>query len=319
MYHRIADEPSDPWRLCVHPDRFAEHLSVLRAERVRLFTVRDLVQAYEDRILPPRAIAITFDDGYYDNLELGKPLLERFETPATVFVTSGHIGASQEFWWDTIERIFLQPGELPARLELRVGEETRRWELGPDASISPAAAERLRDWRPNRSPPTMRHRLHDEVWKVLFMANRDDRTRLAGELVAWAGLPRTARATHRTMNAEELRLLGSRGFIEIGAHTITHSPLAHMSYGEQVDELHHSKRNLENILGQPVVGCSYPHGRYNEETLLAVREAGYVYACSSDRGVADRNADSFRLPRLVVEDWTGPLFRAFLARSWSSS
>ena len=32
IYHRVAEDPIDPWRLCVSPENFARHMEVLRKE-----------------------------------------------------------------------------------------------------------------------------------------------------------------------------------------------------------------------------------------------------------------------------------------------
>src|SRR5438045_9462568 len=105
MYHRIADaaHESDPWGLCVSPARFAEQLAVLRECGTPL-TLRSLVREHERGDVPSGGIVVTFDDGYADNLHAAKPLLERFDVPATVFVTSGQIAKDGEFWWDGLER-----------------------------------------------------------------------------------------------------------------------------------------------------------------------------------------------------------------------
>ena len=55
--------------------------------------------------LPARAVAVTFDDGYVDNLNVAVPLLNVHSIPATVFVAAGMIGTGREFWWDDVERI----------------------------------------------------------------------------------------------------------------------------------------------------------------------------------------------------------------------
>lgn len=100
LYHRVADLPSDPWSLAVTPRRFAEHLEVLCA-MARPVPLRT---AAEGRA-PRRAVAVTFDDGYADNLYAAKPLLEFWGVPATVFVTTGGLDDGRELWWDELERV----------------------------------------------------------------------------------------------------------------------------------------------------------------------------------------------------------------------
>ena len=71
-----------------------------------------------DRDLPPRAIALTFDDGYLDNLEYAAPVLERAGLPATFFLTSGWLGKPGEYWWDTLERVLLLNESVPPSIDL---------------------------------------------------------------------------------------------------------------------------------------------------------------------------------------------------------
>jgi peptidoglycan/xylan/chitin deacetylase (PgdA/CDA1 family) len=104
LYHRVARLESDPQQLAVDPERFDAQLTALRATctPVALVDVPGLLRA---RRLPKRPVAVTFDDGYRDNLVTAKPLLERHGVPATVFVASGYVGSGREFWWDELERL----------------------------------------------------------------------------------------------------------------------------------------------------------------------------------------------------------------------
>src|SRR6476620_2068715 len=136
LYHRVRPEAGfDPYLLGVSPEHFAEQLEVL-PRFGRPMSLQQLVQALRMRKLPHRALVVTFDDGYADNLYHARPLLERHDFPATVFVTSGYLGQTHEFWWEDLARLLLHPGRLPDVLRLTIGQHAYHWELGEAASYS---------------------------------------------------------------------------------------------------------------------------------------------------------------------------------------
>lgn len=104
MYHRVANVACDPWGLCVAPEYFAEHMEVLR-KHATVLCLQDLSRMLGEGTLPRRAVAVTFDDGYADNLDQAKPLLEHYGIPATFFLTVGYLGSQQEYWWDALEQV----------------------------------------------------------------------------------------------------------------------------------------------------------------------------------------------------------------------
>jgi peptidoglycan/xylan/chitin deacetylase (PgdA/CDA1 family) len=108
-YHRVHTASPDPLELSVHPDRFEAQLAVIK-RLARPTSLTDAIAALEQGIVLPRAVVMTFDDGYVDNLHTVLPLLERYEVPATVFVTSGNRGG--EFWWDALARAFRPGGQV---------------------------------------------------------------------------------------------------------------------------------------------------------------------------------------------------------------
>jgi peptidoglycan/xylan/chitin deacetylase (PgdA/CDA1 family) len=148
MYHRIGDPGCDPWGLGVRAERFAEHLKVLRRE-ARPMCLRRLTKELGEGTLRAGAVAVTFDDGYANNLHQAKPLVERHEVPAIVFVTSGMVGRDREFWWDELEAILLAPRDLPQVLRLEVAGQTHQWALVEAARYSPEQSRRdsaLKAW-----------------------------------------------------------------------------------------------------------------------------------------------------------------------------
>jgi len=115
----------------------------------------------------------------------------------------------------------------------------------------------------------------------------------------WLGKPHPAAPWTRIMTAEELRALRAAG-IEIGAHSVTHPDLSALSYEQAREELEESKRQLEEVLDEPVEVAAYPFGRATEETARACRDAGFRAACVTT-GRGDW-ADPHLLPRQDMEN-----------------
>ena len=298
-YHRISDTPTDPWALAVTPQNFADHLELLR-QRCNPTRLRDL-----SRTRP--GVVVTFDDGYADNLHNAKPLLERYEIPATVFVPTGYVGQAHELWWDELDRIFLQSGQLPAKLRLEVDGEAREWNLDGASHYPEEAFRQHRAWRAWDDPPTSRHSLYLDLYGLLRGRAAGDRQRLLEQIVGWAGASPAARPTHRVLTRQEAAGLVSGDLVELGSHTVHHPVLSALPVTSQRREIEDSKAWLEDLLEHPVTAFSYPFGQpsdYSAETIALLRQAGFECACALGEELAGPATDPFQLPRTQVPDWT---------------
>lgn len=315
MYHRVIQLANDPHLLAVTPKHFAEHLDVIRAHGVPL-RLQDLVRALRQGRVPTRAVAITFDDGYADNLHFAKPLLALHNLPATVFLTAGQVGQGGEFWWDELDRLLLQPGTLPPILKLGLNGGVREWRLEDATTYTETEYRHDRGWHIEcRADPGPRQRLFRALFELLYAQPPAQRRTILEELTAWANAPPTARPSHRILTSEEAVHLAEGDLVEIGAHTMTHPRLAALPPLEQRQEIQGSKARLEALLDREVVSFAYPHGSSTPETAACVGQAGFVSACSSHPDVVFRGADRFHLPRLGVRDWDGDTFARWL-RQW---
>jgi peptidoglycan/xylan/chitin deacetylase (PgdA/CDA1 family) len=100
LYHRVARDASGPLaHLTVAPDRFAWQMAKLR-DGGFVPQRQDEVAAWlaGRRGLPKRAVVVTFDDGYADNLDHAFPVLERLRIPAVTFVVTAKLGRHND--WD---------------------------------------------------------------------------------------------------------------------------------------------------------------------------------------------------------------------------
>ncbi len=86
MYHRV-DRLTYYDQLTVSPERFEQHMVYL-ATRLRVISLSQaLAELTSAKEICP-AVAVTFDDGYRDNLLYALPILERYKIPATIFITT---------------------------------------------------------------------------------------------------------------------------------------------------------------------------------------------------------------------------------------
>jgi peptidoglycan/xylan/chitin deacetylase (PgdA/CDA1 family) len=279
VYHRVADLDSDPGGLAVSPKRFAEHLQAIR-ESFRSLSLGSLVAGIGAGAVPSGSVVVTFDDGYADNLVEARPLLERHQVPATVFVVSGYVASGRRFWWDELERICLSPSVEPSRLELPLAGRARTRKIDDRADRRAV----FRMMRGDLGPLEARER--DE---------------LLAELRARAGIGPADGA--ETLSADQLRQLADSKMIEIGAHTISHPRLPEIPRARQLDEIRGSATQLEELLERDVRLFSYPFGAYDRTTVACAKEASLACACTTVPDSVRASADPYRLPRLYVGDW----------------
>jgi len=295
LYHRVAELQVDPLLLSVTPAHFEEHLQVL-SRMTKPLSLRSLVGSLRSNEVTTHGAVVTFDDGAADNLHNAKPLLERYNIPATVFVATEYAKGEREFWWDELERLLLVPRELPDKLSLKINGTTV-------------------DWDPTS---TSRDQLYQHLGDSLRLMPTAQRFDIIGELQQWSRAGTTPRQSHRALSHEEIRQLAAGGLVEIGAHTVTHPVLSAIPLAQQEQEIRQSKLQLEQILDQPVESFAYPYGTkddYTRETVGLVRQAQFTCACSNFRGVVQPRTSIYELPRLVVRDWNGDEFERQL-RGW---
>jgi peptidoglycan/xylan/chitin deacetylase (PgdA/CDA1 family) len=296
IFHRVLAAPDELLPEEFHSQRFDVLCGWLR----RWFNVLPLEMALrrlEHRSLPPRSLAITFDDGYADNHDVALPILQKHGLAATVFVSSGFLDGGR-MWNDTvIEAVRHTPHSL---LDLRSIESVA---LGVhpvrntcDKRLAITALVKAIKYL----PPHTRNAVAESIRELSGVALRDNLMLCIDKVVA-------------------LRRAG----IQIGAHTVTHPILACLTSDEARDEIVRGKRELEEIIQEPVTLFAYPNGRpnrdYNAETVALVREAGFDAAVTTTWGAATSQADPFQIPRFTPWDRDSLRFRLRLAQNlWSS-
>ncbi|RKM60413.1 polysaccharide deacetylase family protein [Butyrivibrio sp. CB08] len=113
FFHRVIEKKDDPWGLEVRPEMFDQYIRYI-AEN---YNVKRFEEDWSD--VKEKTLVITFDDGYWDNVEYALPILEKYKVPATVFVSTGNLDTPNEFWWDRLARLVPSDKLVEKRNELR--------------------------------------------------------------------------------------------------------------------------------------------------------------------------------------------------------
>jgi peptidoglycan/xylan/chitin deacetylase (PgdA/CDA1 family) len=273
LFHRVVTEPD---ALLVHePDirRFAEQLAWLKAS-FKILPLPDALDRLYNGCLPAGALAISFDDGYRDNVQNALPVLEQYELPATFFVTSGYLEGGM-MWND------------------RVVEAVRHWPTpqidldGHGLGVHTLASGRAQ--------------VMEQLLKALKYRAYPERDAIAEELYVRSGAP----PARMMMDAKEIRRLRAAG-MSIGGHTANHPILHAMSRAGAEREIVENKTALEGILGEQIEIFAYPNGKpfrdFDGREIEILRQSGYRYGLTTSDGTADRHTPPFQIPRFTPWD-----------------
>ncbi len=132
-YHRFGGRTS---KLSVTPAAFEAQMDYLARHGYRVLSLRELARFLDGKeALPAKSVAITIDDGYRSTYEVAYPILKKHGFPATVFLYSDFIGASDAMTWAQMKEmaasglVDIQPhSKTHANLTLRLpGESDARY------------------------------------------------------------------------------------------------------------------------------------------------------------------------------------------------
>jgi len=300
LYHRIARATSDPWKLCVSPENFRGHLECLQ-RRCDVVPLADLpARLASGRTRGRTPVAITFDDGYVDNLREALPALQAVGAPATVFLATGWIGRSRGFWWDRLAACVLDSKRLPDRLQLQIGHADFDWQRRAAVAFDGA----------------QRKRLYRTLWQHCQTVLEGEREAILARIEDAFGVVSSGEVPARPMTADEVREMHASGLISIGAHTRTHRPLSALSADEQRREIEGSRQDCLELTGVLPSCFAYPYGEIGDDSPQLAEGAGFSLACSTVEELAWTGGDRFLLPRVSVDNLSPGRFEWWLRSVW---
>lgn len=264
----------------ITPEFLDRTLMLIRAEGYDLVSLDQAVA----RLSSPRKsrffVALTFDDGYRDNVEHAWPVLASHGAPWTLFVTTGFADRTARLWWLELEEAIRALPQVALTLP-----------DGPFAARTGSDSEKLSAFE------ALYWRLRKQPEAILLSA--------ISELAGQAGIDAAALVERECLPWETLRALSGAPGVTIGAHTLTHPMLAKHEAAVARTEMVESKARLETELGVPVRHFAYPvgdPGSAGAREFVLTREAGYASAVTTRPGhLFAEHADHLHaLPRVSL-------------------
>ena len=282
LYHRVLPQPDSLLPLDFDAATFNGHMAALSS----VFNVLPLDEALARlRLgsLPPRAVCITFDDGYRDNLEVACPILRKYRLPATFFIATGFLEGGRMFHDTALEVMRRLPG----------GDI--------DLSHFGLGVRKISDVE-------SRIMVVSELVKTIKYLSLDDRMAYNERLAAMVDAPLPTDLMMTPAQVRQLRDLG----MGIGGHTHDHPILAKVNRDTARSQIQRNREYLKSLLGEAPTLFAYPNGKpaldYTNEHVQLVREAGYQGAVSVAFGAARQSSDPFEVPRIAPWDRTPARF-----------
>jgi peptidoglycan/xylan/chitin deacetylase (PgdA/CDA1 family) len=224
-YHHVNPQEGD--MVTVSVNHFEDQMAFLHRKDYHTLFVSELAEWMEGKkTIPKKSLALTFDDGFWDNYEFAFPILKKFGIKATIFIVTG---------WVPEER-------------------------DPD--------------RPREVVP------HHEC----------------NELTA------RGKGSQIALTWQEIKELEGSGLIRIESHTHSHNKELYRDIPALKEDLRRSREAIQTHLNRPSTSLCWPGGRYNQESITAASEAGFIALCTTRRGLNQPGGDLLRLKRVTVKD-----------------
>ena len=281
-YHSVQEKPElfdDSIGVSIiQPLRVFKRQMEIIAKEYNPVTMDDILFFLRDeKELPKRAVAITFDDGYLDNFEIAGPVLGHFGIRATFYITAGAIKPGAVPWfirvrhaiWRTQKEVVLYPPD-GRPLSIRSRED----KIKAMRHSSRMCAKLIGD------------SLEEGIRDIELALDVEPFSLKDGFMMSW----------------NDVRMLSQDGHM-IGSHTVNHLNIAHLRREDIRREVEESKRIIEGKIGEQVIHFSYPNSaltpHFSGETMKSIGDVGYKTAVVSTSGPVCKGDNPLLLERVT--------------------
>jgi peptidoglycan/xylan/chitin deacetylase (PgdA/CDA1 family) len=256
IYHGVCEKnPTRFNTLFVTERTFEKHLQFYK----KYFHVISLDDYFSKKFNPGKFnICLSFDDGFANNYKYVLPLLEKYQVPATFFVTSVRREGYAILWND-----FLTISSVKGPKTL-VFDDQVFYKNRHQTYISSKTKQTLSE--------TLRGMDFDQKKQMMEMLTPPESFENALEIKDY----------WLQMTEEEIKRTAASGWVTIGSHGFYHNDLAEIPVADMAWELCASKQFLEELIQKPVTQIAFPYGSYSQDTIREAISAGYTQLLATE-------------------------------------
>lgn len=262
---------------------FKKQLNIIK-NSCQVISMDDIIDIYKNKInIKDNLTAITFDDGFKNNIEIALPILEEFNFGATLYITSGLIGTNKLFWVDQLENSINHYKKENLKIDLN-GE--------------------IFDFKTK----TKQNKIQalNKIKKYCKEANNNEKNRVVdyvNQLCEGDRTNRTKVSNYEVMNWDDIKKINQHKNFIIGGHSLRHDLFSKIETESQLKhDIETSIEVIQNKIANKITHYSYPEGQsihFNNKVIKILKENGIKCCPTAIDGINDGTEDLFSLKRIM--------------------
>jgi peptidoglycan/xylan/chitin deacetylase (PgdA/CDA1 family) len=243
MYHGVSENPSPYNKRHTTKNDFIKHLIFLK----KYCNIITLNQFFNKEFKNDKInVALTFDDGYWNNYSIAKPILEELKVPATFFITGINNTNENYLWADFVD--ILAYSNLKRNLQIN----TSHFELRNNTYYQQNTNKSLHEF--------IKHEEAEYETKISLYQNltKEEKSFILND---------ENKQFWKLMSDQEIKETAYSKFIEIQSHGFFHNNLGTIDINLALKEANESKLYLENLTQKNIDTIGFPDGSYSKEFI----------------------------------------------------
>lgn len=279
-YHGFSEKDIGKFNpeLFISPERFDKRMKWLKNNGYNIVSLERGLNGLKNGGLPDNSVVVTIDDGFYTTYKEAIPILEKYQYPCTIYITTYYVIHPNPIFRLVIQYLFYTTKEVKLKLNDILSFLTKELVYREKDHVS-------------------------AVWKIINYGerhlNESERVELLKKLAERLKVNYKILIRDKFLNLmtkEEIKELSQKGY-DIQLHTHRHRlPL---NFDKLLDEISENRKVLKPLVENSLKHLCYPSGVWREKHLPMLKDMGIVSATTCQVGMNTDQTNNLKLNRLL--------------------